>query len=129
MKRRLTILAIVTALVVSLMPVTAFATGESLVHSGTSTTGYFTNDYVEQMNDNHMYCNTATADRSGMQVYPVINEGGGWVRLTDNVSFTTGLRFTFQDWSYVRQIHLRIVNAGAAAGVSTYTYGVWSLLP
>ena len=128
MKKRLLLLAVVAILVVGLMPVTAFATGEYLEHDGWSTVGYYTDDYVEQRYDNHMYCDVAEASVSGMQVYPVMYDGG-WVRLTDNVTFSTGLKFTFLDWSYVRHIHLRIVNAGAAEDVYTHTHGEWSLEP
>ncbi len=127
MKKRLMILAIVVALVIGLMPVTAFATGESLEHSGTSSTGYYTSDYVEQKNDNNMYCTYAYASNSGMEVYPVMrDDNDNWVRLTDNRSFSTGHKFVFQDWDYVRRIHLRIANMGTP---STYTHGIWSLEP
>ena len=55
---------------------TAFATGSYLTHYGTSTIGYYTGDYVSQMNDNTITCISIVDEGGYLRAYPVYKING-----------------------------------------------------
>ena len=125
------IVACVLALVAILaFSSTAFAAGERLNHEGTSKTGYYTSDSVPQQNDQHLKCLSSwrTPEGATMNVYPVYkNSSGNWVQLRPAQTFKGGTLFTISKSASVRDVHLRILNAGNYVGVSVKTSGHWEL--
>lgn len=102
---------------------TALATGESLSHSGTSTSGYYTSDYFDQKNDRNIYCTYAYSSNP-MTVAPAVSQNGSWVELTPRKTFDEGHLFILQTSTTVRRIHLHLVNT---VSVSTQSIGSWEL--
>jgi hypothetical protein len=124
---------VLTVIMVFSFATTVFATGEALVHNGTSTKGYYTSDYVEQKNDKRLHCNNAykTPTAATMGVFPVMSVNGEWVKCAQNTSlvryFQTGQNIMIGTYSSVRRIHLRIYNMGSYEGTSVSTSGSWTL--
>lgn len=112
---------------------TAFATGEKLEHSGTSKTGYYTSDYVEQKNDTRLHCSKADKNPTvaTIGVFPVQKINGNWVKCAQNTTlvryFQDDLNIMLDKYSSVRHIHLRLYNAGSYEGTSVKTTGSWVL--
>jgi len=103
----------------------ALATGSSLSHSGTSTYGYYTSDYVAQKNDQHLDCDNCSLGGTfnvGAAMYD-----SGWSVITSMQSYTSNSGFVLNKYSTVRRIFLRIENSGSSYGVSTSSSGNWTL--
>lgn len=102
-----------------------------IIHSGTSTSGYYTTQYVSQKNDNTLtngvFSKNPTA--ATMKVYGAeYNESTGtYTRVTDIYSFVEGCVIRIPDNSIVRHVHLRIYNYGNYVGTSVKTGGAWYL--
>ena len=104
---------------------TALATGETLSHSGTSTYGYYTNDYFDQKNDKNIHCLSAYCSYP-MKVVPVIHQNGTWVELTSRMNFDEGHLFVLLTSPTVRRVHLYLINT---ISTSTQSSGYWELRP
>lgn len=104
---------------------TALATGETLSHSGTSTYGYYTNDYFDQKNDKNIRCVDAYCNYP-MNVVPVVSQNGNWVELTSSKIFSTGVSFVIGTSPTLRRVHLHLINV---VNVPTQSSGSWELLP
>ena len=102
----------------------AFATGSTLSHSGTSTSGYYTDDYFEQKNDRNIYCTSAQSSNPMLAAPAVYNNG--WTELTSRKTFKTGHLFILQTSSYVRRVYIHMVNTVSS---STTSSGTWELKP
>lgn len=122
MKRMLSLI-IVIMIVLSFSSV-AFATGSTLSHSGTSTSGYYTDDYFEQKNDRNIYCTSAQSSNPMLAAPAVYNNG--WTELTSRKTFKTGHLFILQTSSYVRRVYIHMVNTVSS---STTSSGTWELKP
>ena len=124
---------VLTVIMVFAFTTTVFATGEALSHYGTSKTGYYTGDYVEQMSDTRLHCDNAFKDPSAasMGVFPVQKLNGNWIKCAQNTSlvryFQTGQNIMIGTYSSVRRVYLRIYNMGTYEGTSVYTSGSWTL--
>ena len=122
--------AIALFLVVVLMLATssvALATGSSLSHSGTSSYGYYTSDYVAQKNDLHLDCDSCSLGGTFNVGAAQYNSGEGWEVITAMQSYTSSSGFVLSQYSTVRRVHLRIENSGNSYGVSTSSSGEWTL--
>ena len=102
----------------------AFATGSTLSQSGTSTSGYYTDDYFEQKNDRNIYCTSAQSSNPMLAAPAVYNNG--WTELTSRKTFKTGHLFILQTSSYVRRVYIHMVNTVSS---STTSSGTWELKP
>lgn len=124
------IVACVLALVAILaFSSTAFAAGERLNHEGTSKNSYYTSGSVPQKSDNHLKCLSSWRDpeNATMNVYAVEKVNGSWKKISDTYTFKGGTSIFIADTGTVRDVHLRIINAGSYAGVSVKTSGHWEL--
>lgn len=112
---------------------TAFADDTAISHSGTSKTGYYTSDFVEQMNDTRLHCNSAykNPSKATMGVYPVMKKDGAWVKCAKDTTlvryFQDDLNIIIGTYPSVRNVYLRIYNIGSYEGQSVYTSGSWTL--
>ena len=122
--KKIIILALIVVLVFA-FATTAFA-DSFLSHSGYSRIGYTTSDSVTQRYDNNLRCEIAEIDPGGnMRAYAV--NGGGTQVSTSSVIFTTNANLYIPDYSSVRNVYLRIYNAGDSIGDRIYTRGFWEL--
>lgn len=122
-KKKLAVLVMVFVLVMSFTS-TAFATGNYLLHSGHSTKGYTTKDYVSQRYDNHLTCYYFDFDHNGVVAQPVDDDG---VAVSGEYAFTGYTWYIPNHPSGVRHIHVKLRNTGDSYGVRTWTSGGWHL--
>ena len=104
----------------------AFATGSTLYHNGTSTYSYVSSDYVSQMNDNWLYCESGIKKPviAEMECYGfVIGEG----RVSNYAWFSSNAELEIPDVTYIRNVHVKIVNYDTWEGTSVRTIGDWTL--
>ena len=135
MKKKARKIVVCVMVVMSIFDVcsTAFAAGETLSHSGTSKTGYYTTNYLPQQNDQTIKCQNWHTDPSNatMHAMPVykVNGTGSWRDIVDKEQDAKyGTVFTVPKYSTVRHIHLHLTNVGSSYGYSVYSSGNWQLL-
>ncbi len=128
MKKALKRLVACVAVVVMVfaMSTTVFAAGEELIHSGTSTSGYYTSQSVPQKNDTQLKC--LSYETSGnIKVYAVYHNGSQYIALSDHEILHTKPTLILPKSSSLRNVKLRVYNYGSSSGVSTYSRGHWRL--
>lgn len=136
MKKKARKIVVCVMVVMSIFAVcsTAFAAGETLSHSGTSKTGYYTTNYLPQKNDHTIKCQNWYTSPSSAVMYaqPVykVSSGGSWVHASEGGAKLAayGTTFYVPTYSTVRHIHMHITNSGGSYGKSVYSSGTWQLL-
>lgn len=135
MKKKARKIVVCVMVVMSIFAVcsTAFAAGETLSHSGTSKSGYYTTNSLPQKDDRTIKCQNWHTNPSNatMHAQPVfkVDGVGSWKNVVkDSLPAKYGTVFTVPTYKEVRDIHLHITNVGSSYGYSVYSSGNWQLL-
>jgi len=127
------IACIATVMMVFSFTTTVFAStvnldDDDIIHSGHSTSGYYTEDYVLQKNDTRLKC--LSYESSGnIKVKPCKNVSGSYYELVSAKILHEQPTFYLKADGVLKHVHLRVFNYGSSQGVSTYSRGHWRLLP
>ena len=124
LKRLIACVAVV--MMVFAMSTTVFAAGEELIHSGTSTSGYYTSQSVPQKNDTQLKC-LSYETTGNIKVFAVYHDGNQYVEISNREILHTKPTLVMKKVSTVRNVKLRVYNYGSSSGVSTYSRGHWRL--